>query len=130
MEERSLEKNQSGKGAEMVGVAGLEPATPSSRTKCATRLRHTPNHGRYYTEIGPLYHPRPCNFADRGRWRTAGLTGQLPDSTEISATRRNRLRRRFSRASRLFRTASSSAMTITLSKKASTGARRSARELN
>ena len=27
---------------EMVGVAGFEPATPSSRTRCATRLRHTP----------------------------------------------------------------------------------------
>ena len=26
----------------MVGVAGFEPATPSSRTRCATRLRHTP----------------------------------------------------------------------------------------
>ena len=31
-------------GAEcfMVGVRGFEPPTPSSRTKCATRLRHTP----------------------------------------------------------------------------------------
>ncbi len=28
--------------AELVGVAGFEPATPSSRTRCATRLRHTP----------------------------------------------------------------------------------------
>ena len=26
-----------------VGVAGLEPATSSTRTKRATRLRHTPN---------------------------------------------------------------------------------------
>src|SRR5215211_9519632 len=26
----------------MVGVAGFEPATPSSRTRCATRLRYTP----------------------------------------------------------------------------------------
>jgi hypothetical protein len=26
----------------LVGVAGFEPATPSSRTKCATRLRYTP----------------------------------------------------------------------------------------
>lgn len=25
-----------------VGVAGFEPATPSSRTKCATVLRYTP----------------------------------------------------------------------------------------
>ena len=28
--------------AKLVGVAGFEPATPSSRTKCATRLRYTP----------------------------------------------------------------------------------------
>src|SRR5690606_29921722 len=26
----------------LVGVAGFEPATPSSRTMCATRLRYTP----------------------------------------------------------------------------------------
>src|SRR5690349_19071020 len=26
----------------MVGVAGFEPATPTSRTWCATRLRYTP----------------------------------------------------------------------------------------
>ena len=29
-------------GKELVGVAGFEPATPSSRTRCATRLRYTP----------------------------------------------------------------------------------------
>jgi hypothetical protein len=28
--------------AGLVGVAGFEPATPSSRTRCATRLRYTP----------------------------------------------------------------------------------------
>src|SRR5919204_401956 len=32
----------------MVGVAGFEPATPSSRTRCATRLRYTPPEGRPY----------------------------------------------------------------------------------
>jgi hypothetical protein len=26
----------------MVGAAGFEPATPSSRTRCATRLRYAP----------------------------------------------------------------------------------------
>lgn len=30
-----------------VGVAGLEPATSSTRTKRATRLRHTPNEVNY-----------------------------------------------------------------------------------
>lgn len=29
----------------MVGVAGFEPATPSSRTRCSTRLSHTPTSG-------------------------------------------------------------------------------------
>src|SRR5581483_6544425 len=29
----------------MVGVAGFEPAAPSSRTRCATRLRYTPPAG-------------------------------------------------------------------------------------
>ena len=32
----------------LVGVAGFEPATPSSRTRCATRLRYTPPQGRPY----------------------------------------------------------------------------------
>jgi hypothetical protein len=32
----------------MVGVAGFEPATPTSRTWCATRLRYTPTGGRSY----------------------------------------------------------------------------------
>ncbi len=27
----------------MVGVTGFEPATPCSRSKCATRLRYTPS---------------------------------------------------------------------------------------
>src|SRR6516225_8888840 len=33
----------------MVGVAGFEPATPSSRTRCSTRLSHTPTDKRAYT---------------------------------------------------------------------------------
>ena len=32
-------------GLSVVGVAGFEPATPSSRTRCATRLRYTPKAG-------------------------------------------------------------------------------------
>ena len=32
----------------LVGVAGFEPATPTSRTWCATRLRYTPTGGRSY----------------------------------------------------------------------------------
>ena len=41
----------------MVGVRGFEPPTPSSRTKCATKLRHTPNNGRYYTDMTGFYQP-------------------------------------------------------------------------
>jgi hypothetical protein len=33
----------------MVGVAGFEPATPASRTRCATRLRYTPMAGPWAT---------------------------------------------------------------------------------
>lgn len=32
----------------MVGVAGFEPATPASRTRCSTRLSHTPTWRRAY----------------------------------------------------------------------------------
>jgi hypothetical protein len=37
----------------VVGVAGFEPATPSSRTRCATRLRYTPRptRGRFLTAL-------------------------------------------------------------------------------
>lgn len=31
-----------------VGMTGFEPATPSSRTKCATGLRYIPNTGEDY----------------------------------------------------------------------------------
>src|SRR5207248_8975513 len=38
----------------VVGVAGFEPATPSSRTRCATRLRYTPvSAGSPYIASGP-----------------------------------------------------------------------------
>src|SRR5262245_42918626 len=48
----------------MVGVAGFEPATPSSRTRCATRLRYTPTGGRSYNGVpqGPQASPRPQGF--------------------------------------------------------------------
>ena len=36
----------------MVGVAGFEPATPSSRTTCATRLRYTPSDGFIHPAVG------------------------------------------------------------------------------
>src|SRR5271156_1070818 len=33
----------------LVGVAGFEPAAPSSRTRCSTRLSHTPTDAAAYT---------------------------------------------------------------------------------
>jgi hypothetical protein len=32
----------------MVGATGFEPATPSSRTKCATKLRYAPTRALLY----------------------------------------------------------------------------------
>jgi hypothetical protein len=44
----------------LVGVAGFEPATPSSRTRCATRLRYTPK-----KKTAPDFHPGPrLHFVD------------------------------------------------------------------
>ena len=37
----------------LVGVAGFEPATPSSRTRCATRLRYTPKAAAYSVASRP-----------------------------------------------------------------------------
>ena len=44
-------------GGRMVGVAGFEPATPTSRTWCATRLRYTPT----------PRNPREAGLIARGR---------------------------------------------------------------
>jgi hypothetical protein len=51
----------------LVGVAGFEPATPSSRTRCATRLRYTPpksakvrpSGGGYTIDLAGLQAARP-----------------------------------------------------------------------
>src|SRR3978361_710550 len=39
------ELSTSSNSVNVVGVAGFEPATPTSRTWCATRLRYTPTAG-------------------------------------------------------------------------------------
>src|SRR5665213_2189711 len=53
----------------MVGVAGFEPATPASRTRCSTRLSHTPTWEAPYRgangarQAGPnaaLHRLEPC----------------------------------------------------------------------
>lgn len=54
----------------MVGVAGFEPATPSSRTRCSTRLSHTPiNWWPAYSQRRPGAQQasrRPGRFIDGG----------------------------------------------------------------
>lgn len=37
----------------MVGMTGFEPATPSSLTKCATKLRYIPLCSIYYKDFLP-----------------------------------------------------------------------------
>jgi hypothetical protein len=45
-------RNHARASESLVGVAGFEPATPSSRTRCATRLRYTPTMGRHMYTVG------------------------------------------------------------------------------
>jgi hypothetical protein len=52
---------------QMVGVIGFEPTTPSSRTRCATRLRYTPTpilhrEGRTYSGEGCGPQGENCAF--------------------------------------------------------------------
>src|SRR6202043_3659939 len=35
----------------LVGAAGFEPATPSSRTRCSTRLSHAPTDAAYTSRV-------------------------------------------------------------------------------
>ena len=88
----------------MVGVAGFEPATPSSRTRCATRLRYTPTGGRSYNHDAdlPASHEeindrRAGNTGAEGRCRGhrrgdrlpgGGRAGRLPDRDRLWARRR------------------------------------------
>src|SRR5205807_10181397 len=61
----------------MVGVAGFAPATPSSRTRCATRLRYTPPEGRTYNPCGRT-------AASMGRAMTAPPATQVLDAIEAT----------------------------------------------
>ena len=53
----------------MVGVTGFEPATSSSRTTRATKLRYTPL-------TGEVVRPGGGNFK-RKRYRVAGISGSF-----------------------------------------------------
>src|SRR5882757_9488905 len=50
-------------GGNLVGVIGFEPTTPSSRTRCSTRLSHTPTDGRSYSDAPPA--PQAREFRRR-----------------------------------------------------------------
>ena len=56
----------------LVGVAGFEPAAPSSRTRCATRLRYTPYPG------GAVLYSRPAAQTRRNRRPSAPLPRACP----------------------------------------------------
>src|ERR1700761_6924950 len=49
---------------ELVGVAGFEPATPCSRSRCATRLRYTPTFRSTICGKRP-----PADFGSEGEYR-------------------------------------------------------------
>ena len=68
----NFRKQKQTKGAVLVGVRGFEPPTPSSRTKCATRLRHTPilaNLEKKATQPIRKYKPRIAQGALYNRWK-------------------------------------------------------------
>src|SRR5262245_7341831 len=52
----------------LVGVAGFEPATPCSRSRCATRLRYTPSPRLTYIDVTPEGRKKRPNC--RGRLRS------------------------------------------------------------
>ena len=45
----------------MVGVKGLEPSTPWSQTRCATRLRYTP----FSTKFKQTHLKMECNYSQK-----------------------------------------------------------------
>src|SRR5262249_13088254 len=63
----------------LVGVAGFDPATPSSRTRCATRLRYTPPEGR-------SYNPCPRTAASYRPPMTVQLATQVIEASEGAIT--------------------------------------------
>ncbi len=102
---RKFTKRLNGLVKRMVGVAGFEPATPTSRTWCATRLRYTPTEGRSYnpgTPKGKLENGNDCparntcfkgrSGCDRGSRALprGGRACRIPDRNRLRAWRRRR----------------------------------------
>ena len=61
-------------GGRLVGVIGFEPTTPSSRTRCATRLRYTPTEARLIAAVR-----RGRKHASRSRVPMANETKTLAE---------------------------------------------------
>src|SRR5579872_5443651 len=70
----------------MVGVAGFEPATPSSRTRCATRLRYTPTAGGLITPAPAK--PQACETLERQMTAEPGTRLLKADKDAIAAAAR------------------------------------------
>ena len=60
-------------GFELVGVIGFEPTTPSSRTRCATRLRYTPTPARHSPQR--VSYRRACRGEQGQACRAAPISG-------------------------------------------------------
>src|SRR5579862_5210789 len=67
----------------LVGVAGFEPATPSSRTRCSTRLSHTPTDAAAYT-FGPAALQAPPPATGRVLFMQTGAAMTGPQVTRVS----------------------------------------------
>lgn len=71
----------------LVGVRGFEPPTPSSRTTCATRLRHTPlqSVARYSLPAKPPQGPNPPLSARKGATFLTSPVGCAADLLTLSS---------------------------------------------
>jgi hypothetical protein len=76
-------------------VAGFEPATPSSRTRCATRLRYTPTSGQGGSYSHAIQHPQD-RLIDSVNWtlreNRGGKIRQPQDRRFANASRSPALR--------------------------------------
>src|SRR5690606_34483535 len=73
---RKPRKSDGPAGPSLVGETGFEPATPSSRTRCSTRLSHSP----------ALPDPRRCGGYRSGTARTGdGLADASPPCQRTTA---------------------------------------------
>ena len=76
----------------LVGVTGFEPATSSSRTKRATKLRHTPmarslRAGNESSRRPPAHRAWPPPLHRRSTGRGRGSAGSLPGDSEAAGRR-------------------------------------------